>query len=53
MPSFNTNDTVNFIGTGRAGQHAIKFDIKATTPAPPESAAKPERSGSQIVTETM
>jgi AsmA protein len=27
--------TVNFIGTGRAGQRAIKFDIKATTPAPP------------------
>ena len=26
---------VNFTGTARAGEHAIKFDIKATAPAPP------------------
>jgi AsmA protein len=26
---------VNFKGTARAGEHSIKFDIKASTPAPP------------------
>jgi AsmA protein len=26
---------VNFTGTARAGEHALKFDINATTPAPP------------------